>query len=283
LLIVGCGDVGLRVAKLLHKRWRVWVLTSSPHRVPALRALGLSPIVGNLDDSRTLYRVACLAPRVLHLAPPAGEAGCLIDTRTRHLVRALARGGVVRRVVYASTSGVYGDAQGDWVDESRAVKPRTDRARRRVDAEAVLRRYGHVHGVCVSLLRVPGIYALDRPDGNPLDRLRAGVPVPAEATYTNRIHADDLAKACVAALLRGAPGRAYHVSDDGHLPLAESMDLLAHKAGLPKPERLTMAQAREQLSPMTLSFWSESRRLRNDRMKRELRVVLRYPTLADAF
>lgn len=280
LLIIGCGDVGMRVVRLLTGRWRIFALTSSPARVQALRAAGVVPLMGDLDQAQTLARLLSLAPRVLHLAPPPVDGGDR-DPRTRRLLRVLARGGAVERLVYASTSGVYGDAQGAWVHEWRQVAPATDRAMRRVDAEREVRRYGHVHGACASILRVPGIYAPDRPDGDPVERVRRGTPVLTreEDVHTNRIHADDLARACVAALTRAAPQRVYHVSDDCHLPMGDYMDLVADRAGLPRPERITRSQAAQRLSPMALSFWSESRRLHNDRLKRELRVVLRHPTV----
>lgn len=280
LLMVGCGDVGMRVVRLLQGRWRVLVLTSSPHRVPMLRAAGVVPLIGNLDDGETLGRLAHLAPLVLHLAPPPSEGG-RVDLRTRRLLHALARGGVVERLVYASTSGVYGDAKGAWIHEWRTVAPATDRAKRRVDAEREVRRYGRVHGATVSILRVPGIYALDRPDGDPVARLRRGTPVLVrdEDVHTNRIHADDLARACVAALTRAAAQRVYHINDDCHLPMGDYMDLVADRVGLPRPERITREAAAKRMTPMALSFWSESRRLHNERMKRELRLTLRHPTV----
>ena len=155
LLIVGLGDIGSRVLRLLAPRWRVLALTTSAARRPAIRAAGAVPLVGNLDDPGTLGRLAALADAVLHLAPPHPDAA--IDTRTRHLVQALVRGRRVTRLVYASTSGVYGDCDGARIDETRAVRPQTARARRRADAEARLRRFGRAGGVRVSLLRVPGI------------------------------------------------------------------------------------------------------------------------------
>ncbi len=281
LLIVGCGDIGLRVLRHLQARWRVLALTSSPERVPALRAAGAVPLVGNLDASRTLARLAGLADAVLHLAPPPGDGSA--DPRTAHLVQALARRGGRCHLVYASTSGVYGDCGGEWIDETRAVAPATPRAQRRVDAEARLRWAGRALGWRVSLLRVPGIYALDREGGDPRERVRRGTPVLAaqDDVYTNHIHADDLARACVAALWRGAPQRAYHVCDDSAMKMGDHFDAVADRFGLPRPPRVARAEAAAVMSPMQLSFLGESRRLTNRRLKRELRLVLRYPTVAD--
>ena len=281
LLIVGCGDVGLRVLRLLQPRWRVLTLTSSGARVPELRAAGAVPLVGNLDDPATLGRLAHLAEQVLHLAPPPLQGST--DPRTRHLVQALARGGRVRRIVYASTTGVYGDCAGARFDETRPVAPATDRARRRVDAEACLRWYGRRSGAAVTVLRVPGIYASDRAGGHPRERLQRGTPVlrPEDDVYTNHIHADDLARICVAALHRGLPQRVLHASDDGELTMGQYYDLAADLCGLPRPPRISRRQAQATLPAMTMSFMSESRRLDNTRLHRELRLRLRHPTPAD--
>jgi len=279
LLIVGCGDVGLRVLPLLTPRWRVLALTSSPDRCALLRERGAVPLLGDLDVPQTLGRLGGVADAVLHLAPPPGLGAT--DSRTRSLLAALARGGRVRRLVYASTSGVYGDCGGARFDETRAVSPDTDRARRRVDAEAQLRWFGRRSGVTVSILRIPGIYATDRPGGHPRVRLLRGTPVLVEAddVHTNHIHADDLARACVVALRCGAPQRVYHASDDTDLKMGDYFDLAAKVCGLPAPPRISRAQAVATLGAMQMSFMSESRRLDNRRLKTELRLKLRYPTV----
>ena len=281
LLIVGCGDIGLRVLRLVAPRWKVLALTSSPTRAPVLRAAGATPLLGNLDTPASLGRLAGLADAVLHLAPPPGLG--LHDTRTRNLVRALARAGRVQRLVYASTSGVYGDAAGAAFDETRPLRPATERAVRRVDAEAQVRAFGRRSGVVVSVLRIPGIYAADRDGGHPRDRLLRGTPVleAADDVFTNHIHADDLARACVAALHHGAAQRTYHASDDTDLKMGDYFDLAAELCGLPRPPRMSRAQAAQVLSPVMLSFMGESRRLINQRLKTELGLKLRYPTVRE--
>ena len=247
--------------------------------MPALRALGAVPLLGNLDQPHTLGRLGGLADAVLHLAPPPPQGDG--DPRTAALLRALARGARVRRIVYGSTTGVYGDCAGALFDETRAVNPSTDRARRRVHAEAQLRWFGRRTGAVVTVLRIPGIYASNRPGGHPRERLARGTPVLAAAddVYTNHIHADDLARACVAALFRGLPQRLVHACDDSDLLMGDYFDMAAEMSGLPQPPRITREQAREQLSPMLLSFMSESRRLMNQRLKDGLRLRLRYPTV----
>ncbi|HEY0857071.1 MAG TPA: SDR family oxidoreductase [Albitalea sp.] len=279
LLIVGCGDIGMRVVELLRPHWRLFALTTSAERAAAIRAAGAQPLIGNLDEPATLARLAGLAERVLHLAPPPQRG--TRDARTANLLHALARKGGVQRLVYASTSGVYGDCGGARFDETRPVNPATDRARRRVDAEAHLRWFGRASGARVTILRIPGIYAGDRAGGHPRERLARGMPVlqPGDDVYTNHIHADDLARACVAALVRGRPQRVVHASDDSELRMGDYFDLAADLCGLPRPPRITRDQAREQLSAMQLSFMGESRRLCNRRLKTELRLRLHHPTV----
>ena len=281
LLVVGCGDIGLRVLRLLRGRWRALALTSSPQRFAELRAAGALPLAGNLDDAATLARIGALADAVLHLAPPPAQGAQ--DSRTAHLLQALARGARVKRIVYGSTTGVYGDAGGALFDETRPVAPATDRARRRVDAEQRLRAFGREFGVAVTLLRIPGIYAADRPGGHPRERLARGTPVlrAEDDVHTNHIHADDLARACVAALFHGRPQRIVHVCDDTELTMGDYFDLAADLGGLPRPPRISRAEAATRLSTMQLSFMSESRRLLNRRLKAELRLRLRYPTVEE--
>ena len=281
LLIVGCGDIGLRVARAIGPGWRVLGLTSSAERVDVLRCAGIVPLLGDLDAAPSLARLAGLADAVLHLAPPPLQG--TTDTRTEALLNALARRPRVRRLVYVSTSGVYGDCAGARINETQPLAPATERALRRVDAERRVRAYGRALGVRVSVLRVPGIYATDRPGGDPRERLRRGTPVlvHADDVHTNHIHADDLARICIAALHRAPTQRAIHASDDSELRMGEYFDLAADLFGLPRPPRVTRVEAAVQLSPMQLSFMSESRRLDNRRLKTELRFALRYPTVAD--
>ena len=282
VLIVGCGDVGHRAAKQLVGRTRVMALTSSPAKMADFRAQGIAPVLGNLDLPETLQRLSGWATRVLHLAPPpsdrAGEWST--DPRTLSLTRALKKRMLPRSLVYGSTSGVYGDCQGQWVSESQPVKPHTPRAMRRVDAEKVVRYLGR-SGVRASILRIPGIYAPNRVNGTPRERLLKGTPVLVQEddVYTNHIHSDDLARACVAALWRGKPQRVFHVSDDTQLKMGDYFDAAADLMGLKRPPRVPRSQAQESLPLMLLSFMSESRRLRNDRLKKELRVPLKFPTI----
>jgi nucleoside-diphosphate-sugar epimerase len=284
VLIVGCGDVGLRVARALAGRMRLLALTSSTQRVTLLRSKGITPLEGDLDRPATLARLAGIATRVVHLAPPPGEGNpqWWRDLRTVALLRVLRRRRVPLSMVYGSTTGVYGDCEGARVPETRPLQPRTPRAQRRVDAERAVRHFGRAAHVRASILRIPGIYAADREGGTPRERLLKRTPVlePQDDVYTNHIHADDLARAVVAALWRGGAQRAYNVSDDTDMKMGDYFDLAADLYGVPRPPRIARTAARDTLPLMLLSFMGESRRLVNDRMKNELRLVLRYPTVA---
>jgi nucleoside-diphosphate-sugar epimerase len=274
LLIVGCGDVVRRALPVLTRRWRTYALVREFD--PALRAAGVTQLRGDLDRPDSLRRLAGLAHAVLHSAPPPGSGSG--DPRTRRLLATLARArSLPFRLAYISTSGVYGDCGGATVAETRPCRAGSARAQRRVAAEREVRRIGR-RGVRVSILRAPGIYAADR---LPLERVRRGDPVlvPAEDSYTNHIHAEDLGHACATALERGRANRAYNISDDSDLPMGDWFDKLADAFKLPRPPRVSRAEAQTRLSPQLLSFLNESRRLVNRRMKRELGLRLRYPTV----
>jgi nucleoside-diphosphate-sugar epimerase len=275
LLVLGCGDVGMRLLPLLRAQYRVFAVTSQPERRAELRAAGAVPVVADLDDPASLRRLKGLADAVVHLAPPPAEGK--LDRRTRRVAAILPEGG---RVVYISTTGVYGDCGGAWFDESRPVAPHNARALRRVDAEQVLRRWAVRSGGTLSILRVPGIYAADR---LPLKRLELGTPALLERddVYTNHIHADDLARIIVRALSKGRANRVYHAVDDSDMKMAEYFDAVADAFDLPRPPRLPRAELAAVVMPALLSFMSESRRMRNTRLKSELGVRLRYARVVD--
>ena len=275
ILIVGFGDIGTRVAALLAGSYRIYALARSPEAAARARNAGLTPLHGDLDRPASLQRLRGLADAVLHFAPPQRQGKQ--DRRTRSLLAALAKGkSLPQRLVYISTTGVYGDCRGEAVDETRPARPATDRALRRADAEAVLQRWGRRNGVRVSILRVPGIYA---PGRLPVERLEKRIPVlrAEDDGYTNHIHADDLAHIVVAALTHGRPGRVYNAADDTPMKMADYFDLVADHYGLERPRRISREQAQQEISPGMLSYMAESRRIANRRIKRELGVRLRYP------
>jgi nucleoside-diphosphate-sugar epimerase len=273
ILVVGHGDVGRRLVAVLGARHRVFATTRTADRIAALREQGVVPVLADLDEPATLGRLAGLAPVVVHLAPPqrAGPE----DRRTRALLQAL-RG--VSTLVYVSTTGVYGDCNGAVLDETRTVAPMNDRAQRRVDAERRLRLWALATGATVVIIRAPGIYAADR---LPLARIVDGTPTltAADDVRTNHIHADDLARIVAAAIHRGAQQRVYHAVDDTALSMSDWLDRVADAFRVPRPERMSREALADRVSPMRLSFMRESRRLTNRRLREELGIRLRYPTV----
>lgn len=298
-------------------RPRVIALTTRAERTGELRAQGIMPIVGDLDAPRSLRRLTGLAQTVLLLAPPPAHGDddprtqallAALGSRTRHRaarpatpgagarrrsargVHPSVNGGIVTeppaatgqyprvRIVYASTTGVYGDCAGALIDETRPVAPSNARAKRRVAAERRLRRANTRGTTAASIVRIPGIYAHDR---LPLARIGQGKPalVEADDVYTNHIHADDLAAIMLRAALRGRIGRVVHASDDTVLKMGAYFDRVADAFGLPRVPRISREVAQSTLEPMVLSFMRESRRLSNQRLKRELHVTLRYPSV----
>ena len=271
--------MALRVVRLLHGRYRLFALSHTVRRHALLRDHGIVPLPGNLDDSATLSRLAGLPHDVLHFAPPPNHG--TLDSHTANLIRALRRRrSIPQRLVYISSSGVYGDCRGELVDERSPLRPGSDRARRRVDAERMLRAWGRDSGTGVVILRVPGIYADNR---LPIERLRAGTPAlaPMDDAYSNHVHADDLARIVLAALLRGRAGRAYNACDGSWLKMGDYFDLVAQSLGLPLPPRISRQEAEKRVPQPLLSFMRESRRLSNRRLRKELRVRLRYPSVAE--
>lgn len=273
VIVLGCGDVGLRFAHAVSGRMRVFGVVRRADATGAVRAAGAVPVRADLDDGRSLRRLAGLASRVLHSAPPPGDGRD--DPRTR---RALAALHAARTWVYLSTTGVYGDCAGARFDETRAPAPRNDRAVRRVAAERRLRRRAASGAIRATVLRVPGIYAAER---LPIERLQRGTPalLDADDVYTNHIHADDLAHIAFVALWRGRSQRTLHAVDDTDMKMGEYFDAVARAYGLAPPPRLARDALRAAVSPMLYSFMSESRRLDNRRLHRELRARLRWPTV----
>lgn len=277
--VVGCGAIGTQVAgRWLAQQAKVGAMARSSDAAARLAALGIEPVTGDLDQPASLLRLSLSDHWIYYFVPPPSKG--TTDPRMRHFVSALGEmASAPAGIVYISTSGVYGDCKGNWVDEESVPAPVTDRARRRLDAETQLRAYGVKRGVAVMVLRVGGIYG---PNRLPVARLRQGVPVldPRQAPYTNRIHADDLVSACVAVVERGRPDRIYNICDDAPSTMTDYFFAVADALGLPRPPQVSLAEAQQVLSPAMLSYLAESRRMRNQRMHEELGLELRYPDLA---
>jgi nucleoside-diphosphate-sugar epimerase len=277
LLIIGCGDVGQRMLPILVKSHKVYVLTSQTEKLPLFRQAGAHPLFGNLDDQSTLHRLSQIADTVIHLAPPNPNG--TTDLRTKSLIQALSKGRRVRRFIYISTTGVYGDCGGKLISETQAVQPQNLRAVRRVDAERQLRAWAIQQGVSVVILRVPGIYAGNR---LPVDRLQKGTPalLESEDVYTNHIHADDLARLTILSMYRASSQRVINACDNSDLKMADYFDLVADKMNLPKPPRVDKETLKTMVSPQLLSFMQESRRISNARLQ-EIGFKFLYPTVQD--
>ena len=277
VFIVGCGDIGCRLARRFQSQGTpVAALARSPLRARALEASGITPYSGDLDDAAPPLSLPAGIDTLYYLAPPPPSG--LGDPRVVHALEALKS--PPNRLVYISTSGVYGDCDGKWIDETAPLNPKTDRGRRRLEAERLVRDYAARTGCESLVLRVPGIYG----DGRlPVVRIQQGLPViaPLEAPFSNRIHADDLAEACFKARTLGSPGQAYNISDGNPSTMTDYFWQVADHLGLPRPPAIPLVEARKVLTPAMLSFLEESKRLDNRKMREELGVVLRYPSLQE--
>lgn len=274
MLIIGCGDLGRRIAMRATARGEtVACLVRQAASVARLQGDGLCVRAADLDEPLTLTDDEQAQRAVYYFAPPPATG--VTDPRVAHLLDALEP--TPRRLVYVSTTGVYGDCEGAWVDETRAPNPQVDRARRRHDAEQRLQRW-RGDGRELVVLRVAGIYG---PEKLPLARLQAGTPMIAEADapWTNRIHVDDLVNVCEAAMGRGRDGEVYNVSDGNPGNMRDYFDRVADAFGVPRAPSVSLAEAGEMLSPGLLSYLGESRRLDNRKMLAELDVSLAYPDL----
>ncbi|MDH3997247.1 MAG: SDR family oxidoreductase [Desulfuromonadales bacterium] len=277
VLIVGCGDIGVRTAQLLKQRGgSVSALARSEESAARLRSYGIEPILGNLDDADSLAVLPTAGKLVLYMAPPPG--GGPIDGRIRNFCAAVDKANAPKRVVYISTSGVYGDCGGAMVTEATPINPQTSRAQRRADAEQTLTVWGEQYSVPIVILRVTGIYG---PGRLPLARVQQGHPVlcEAESPPTNRIHADDLATVCVAAAEKAAAGDIYNISDGQPGTMTQYFSAIAALLDLPQPQQISMEEAKQVMNPMMLSYLTESRRMDSKKMFEKLGVTLQYPNL----
>jgi nucleoside-diphosphate-sugar epimerase len=279
VFIVGCGDIGRRVAlQYLEAGAAVSALIRSPEKAAALEALGIRTMVADLDDPATLTGLPTAGAILFYFAPPPG--GGHLDPRVLNFCTAIATGAEPARVIYMSTSGVYGDCGDAVVTEETPANPQTARGKRRLDAETVFREWGHERGVPVIILRVTGIYG---PGRLPVSQITSGQPVLDEriANLTNRIHADDLARVCLAAAERAENGDIFNVSDGHPGTMTEYFNAAADFLGLPRPRQVSREEAQQVMSPLMLSYVSESRRMDNRKMLEKLGITLRYPTLTE--
>ena len=278
IVIAGCGYVGEHLARqYLDRGASVLGLVQSQGGLERLGAAGIPAVRHDLAGTDPMP-CSLAGMRLFHLIPPPAQGR--EDLHTQRLIEAFDQAGHPSRLVYISSTGVYGDCAGAWVDEDWPTRPTLDRSIRRLDAEERLRRWSQAHGSDLIVLRVAGIYG---PGRLPLERLRRGLPLvrPEEAPYSNRIHVDDLVVICIAAMERGRNGAIFNVSDGHPSTMTDYFIQLAEAAGLPHPPLITMAEAAAQLSEGMIGYMSESRRLSNRRLREDLGVELRYPTLSE--
>lgn len=284
IIIIGCGDIGQRVAKIWKNKGKsVFGIVRSENSLNALRQQHIHAIYANLDDAKlelNLDQRLLENAIIYYFAPP--PASGVIDNRITHFLNQLnaSESGPPAQLIYISTSGVYGDQQGQLIDEQTPVNPQVDRAKRRFNAELQLAIWSKESSVPVTILRVGGIYG---PGRLPLKRLRDQVPMLHEhlSPQTNRIHADDLAQICVAATNEKAAGEIYNVSDGTNSNMTEYFNTIADFTGLPRPPLVDWDEAEKTISEGMLSYLRESRRMDNSKMMNELGIELRYPTLKD--
>lgn len=274
LFIVGCGSIGRRIVPLAQARgMAVSTLSRGDSSVA-----GAHHFTGNLDDPATLAGLPTRGAGVIYLAPPPG--GGHEESRVRNFCASIAAGEEPGKVVYLSTSAVYGDCQGETVTEETPANPQTARGKRRLSGEQLFAAWGRERGVPVVILRVGAIYAADR---LPVHQLTSGQPVlrEEEAKPTNRIHADDLSRICLAALERGADGELFNVSDGSPSTMTSYFNAAADRLGLPRPAQVSWEEARQVMSPLMISYFSESRVMDNSRMLSKLGITLRFPNLEE--
>jgi nucleoside-diphosphate-sugar epimerase len=276
LHIIGCGYVGRMVAgEYLQRKTPVHGVVHSPESAGLLQELGIAAHTVDLDGP-DIQDLSLAGTQLFYFAPPPPQGET--DTRVRNLIAAFEHLGHPARIVYLSTTGVYGDCHGEWVDETRPPAPTVPRALRRWDAEQAFMQWREQSGNELIILRVAGIYG---PGKLPLERLRKGLPLvqESEAPYSNRIHAADLVQVCMAAMERGRDGERYNVSDGHPSTMTDYFNRLADLASLPRPPLISLAEGEQQLSAGMMSYMHESRRLDNRKMLQELEVELRYPDL----
>jgi nucleoside-diphosphate-sugar epimerase len=266
LLSFGHGYSARALARrLLPRGWRVLGTTRDPARAETLRAEGVTPLLWDRDDVTTALGEAT------HLLSSAGptEAGDPVLARHRDAIAAAAPG--LEWAGYLSTTGVYGDHQGGWVDETTPLTPSTTRGQRRVAAEA---EWQAVPGLPLHIFRLAGIYG---PGRGPFEKVRQGTArrIVKPGQVFSRIHVDDIAQVLEASIDRPRPGAVYNLCDDDPAP---PEDVIAHAAdllGLPVPGAIPFDEA--EMTPMARSFYAESKRVSNRRIKEELGVRLLHP------
>jgi nucleoside-diphosphate-sugar epimerase len=277
LIIIGCGDIGFRVARLaLDRGVKVVAVSRGGKSFPDEVKAGLTLATADLDDTETLQALDCRGAALIYSAPPPG--GGITDTRVRNFLAAIRPGTEPVKIVYVSASSVYGNSGAELIDESCAPNPANHTGKRRLEAEEQFTFWGKGHHVPVVILRVSGIYG---PGRVPLQRILDREPLlcEAEAGYTNRIHADDLAQVCLAALEKGEAGDIFNVCDGESGKMTDYFNAITDLLHLPRLPQVPLAEARQAMSPLMFGYMTDSRRLSNRKMLAKLGIKLQYPTM----
>lgn len=276
VFIAGCGYVGWHLLDALPNSTNITVLSHSASNSAALQQRGISVIRRDLDQADAQPLPPLAGTLLYYFIPPPSSGNS--DPRLQRFLAAMDPASAPERIILISATGVYGDCDGDWVDETRPPAPNSERGQRRLDAEQQLARWSRQHAVATRILRVAGIYG---PDRLPAARLQKGLPVlrEQESPWSNRIHIDDLIQACLAAAEHGSDGAVYNIADGNPSTMTDYFLQVAELLQLPAPEQISLRQARQQMSAGMLSYLAESRRLDNRRLREELHVTLRHPTL----
>ncbi len=279
ITIIGCGDIGRRVGlELIGQGKKVLAFGRSAEKLGALSAEGFETLIGDLDYQDDTPEIPLHGSQVFYMAAPQG--GGRSDYRMINFCLKLSSENCPAKVVYISTSGVYGDCGGAIVTEETPINAQTARAQRRVSAENQLQEQAAKLGFDLVILRVTGIYG---PGRLPVARVMQGHPVlkPEEASFTNRIHSLDLVRICLAAMEKGEDGDIFNVSDGQESTMTEYFSAVAAMHDLPLPKQISMAEAEKEMNPLMLSYLKESRRMDISKLKQKLGIELLYPTLED--
>jgi len=282
--IIGCGYIGKKIAQLLIARdISSHCFVKSEISKESCSEINLPVTQFNLDkEGLTLNKSQLKAfdkSILIYLAPP--QRNGLTDERMANFISALGTvDAVPRKIVLISTTGVYGDCKGEWIDESRVALPKADRAYRRLNAEQQLIEYCEKNEVQYIVFRVPGIYASDK---LPVKRITSGEPIvrAADSGYTNRIHADDLSALCVEALLEKVSSGIYNCCDGQPSTMNDYFTQVADALGFPRPEEISLSQAKLTLSEGMLSYLAESKRISNKKLKSHFKTEFKYPSLME--
>ncbi|MFK5926186.1 MAG: NAD-dependent epimerase/dehydratase family protein [Desulfuromusa sp.] len=277
--IIGCGDIGFRVARELIKQGQqVQATIHYEEGTIVPQSAGIETIVANFDYQEDIPDFSMQGQKLFYFMSPQG--GGSSDYRMLNFCRKLSPKNCPAKIVYISTSGVYGDCGEELVTEENPTNPQTSRAKRRVSAESQLQEQAEKLGFDLVILRVTGIYG---PGRLPLSQLKKGHEVlrPEDAPRTNRIHSLDLVVICLAAMERGEAGDIFNVCDGQESSMSEYFMAVADMYALPQPAQLSWSEAEKVMNPLTFSFLKESRRMSNRKLLEKLAIKLRYPTLEE--